>query len=313
MNIYQVTTRPRHCRYMYFIDEHYAYDELLKLVLANHGWWGGRYNPIVPVSNGQIIDGYLQIIEHYDPDLIFYSQGIDPEMLKKLRKFNPLGHYNMDIHPREENISGVSTFYMLSDFDSNTKVMLPSKIWPPESVLPSFYDLNFGLSPIPYQHEYEMSKKHQQLEIDGESFAKLNETIHRDKPVNMAALAKIRLNTKVLRSRSNVDYNDFELVIAKDKTSNSDLLYYWNRGLYQNKNLMYVTIEQLNELCRDKYFGGLLYDMKGDSDIRVVSTTLTKIEIETLIKEKLYPITFQSTFQYFDVSEFLIEEVKKEI
>lgn len=292
---------------MYFVDEQYDYSELLSLILSNQGWWGGRYNPIVPVRDGVLVNGYLDLIKHYDPDVIFYSNGVDPEMIKQLRLFNPANYHNMDDRPHDGEMSGVSTFYMLSDFDSNAKVMLPEKVWPPESILPSFYDLNFGLSTTPYHHEYEMSKRYQQLLIDASAFAELNKTIHQQKPVNIASLSKNKLNTKVLRSLANANYDDFELVVARDMTTTSDLLYYWNRGLYQNKNLMYVTVEQLRELCKDKFFGGVLHDLQGDHSIRVVSMTLSQAEIDKLILEQLRPIAFQSNFRYFNTSHFPYE------
>lgn len=307
MNIYQVTTRPRHRRYMYFVDDQYSGEELLKIILANQSWWGGRYNPIVPVKDGVPVKGYLDIIKHYDPDVIFHSSNVNPEMIQKLRLFNPSDYYNLDEKPFAGESGGVNTFYMLSELSPNAKVMIPAKIWPSDSVLPSFYELNFGLSITPYHHEYEMSKNYQQLKIDNEAFKSLNKTIHLEKPVNIAALAKSRLNTKILRSLANANYDDFELIIAKDATSSSDLLYYWNRGLFQHKNLVYVTVQQLEELCKDKFFGGVLHDLQGDHSIRVVSLSLSEAEIDDLIRRLLRPIAFNSNYRYFNISHFPYE------
>jgi hypothetical protein len=243
MNIYQITTRPRHFRHIFFIDEQYPYDELLKLILKNQGHWGGRYDPIVPVSENKISAGYLQIIKHYDPDHVFYSHGIDPKMLKTLRMFNPAGYYDLDASPPQKDISGISTFYLLDGKDSSAKVLLPLGIWKHESTLADYYHLNFGLNTIPYTHEYEMSKKYRQLVIDAEKFKELNKIIHEEKPLNIAALSRLKVNTSILRNLQYAQYEDFELVVAKDKTTITDLLYYWNRGLYQHKRLPGIEIE----------------------------------------------------------------------
>jgi hypothetical protein len=307
MNIYQIAVRPRHQRYMFFISTDYSYDNLYRLIVRNQSLWGGRYNPIIPVSDGEILPGYLGIIKHYDPDLIFYSNGVDPEMLKNLRLFNATGYVNMDERPPIENITGVNTFFFLTEYDASAKVLLPKMVWPEDRILPKFYELNFGLSDTPYHHEYEMSKKQTQLLIDNEKLAELNKIIHLEKPVNMVALAKKKVNTHILRNLQHAQYNDFELVVAKDEKQTSDLLYYWNRGLYEHKNIVYVTVDQLKEFSKDKFFGGVLYDMKGDSSIRVVSTSLNKEEIEELIESLLRPIAFNSHFRYHDISAFPYE------
>jgi hypothetical protein len=69
----------------------------------------------------------------------------------------------------------------------------------------------------------------------------------------------VNLNTVILRSLENAQYNDFILVIAKDTSSISDLLYYWNRLLYEGDNAYYITLEQLELLVQDKYFGNVIY------------------------------------------------------
>jgi hypothetical protein len=304
MNIYQISIRPRHRRYMFFVDENYPYDELYKLIIKNQSMWGGRYNPIIPVVDGKIAPGYIEIIKHYDPDSIFYSATIDPEMLRQLRLFNPSSFVNMDIRPRIEDISGVNTFFFLTEFDSNAKVLLPEKVWPQDSLLPSFYELNFGLSDTPYHHENEMSKRQIQERIDGEKFRKLNKIIHVEKPINVASLSRKKVNTRILRNLEHAQCDDFEIVVAKDRLSNSDLMYYWNRGLYQHKNLMYLILDQLNELSQDKYFGGVLHDLQGDTTIHVVSGSLSKEEVEEIIEKKFRPIAFNSRFRHKDISAF---------
>ncbi|WP_159478068.1 hypothetical protein [Dyadobacter sp. 3J3] len=63
MKKFQIKSRARHLRYLYFIDERYSYSDLLKLMNNNQNFWGGRYNPIVPVKNNSIADGYVNLIK----------------------------------------------------------------------------------------------------------------------------------------------------------------------------------------------------------------------------------------------------------
>ncbi|MCL7987067.1 hypothetical protein M8998_03825 [Sphingobacterium sp. lm-10] len=213
----------------------------------------------------------------------------------------------MDEHPPIENITGVNTFFFLTDYDASAKVLLPEMVWPEDRILPKFYELNFGLSDMPYHHEYEMSKKKIQLVIDNERLAELNKIIHLEKPVNLVSLAKKNVNTHILRNLRHAKFNDCELVVARSDEQADDLLYYWNRGLYEHKNIVYVTVDQLKEFSKDKFFGGVLYDMKGDSSIHVVSTSLNQKEIEELIENLLRPIAFNTNFQYYDISAFPYE------
>ena len=75
----------------------------LKLICANQKLWGGRYNPIIPIHENTISKKYISLIENYDPDYIFYSNGINPEIIKELRLFNPAG-FNMDEVPEARKI-----------------------------------------------------------------------------------------------------------------------------------------------------------------------------------------------------------------
>jgi len=303
MDIYQLSVRPRHRRYMFFIAEAYLYKDLYQLIVNNLTIWGGRYNPIIPVLRDGISEAYIDLIKHYDPDIIFYSSNVDLEMLKELRLFNPSKYVNLDDKPREENVSGVDTFFFLTEFENKAKVILPEKFLPSEDVLPTFYEMNYGLSDTPLHHQYEMSKNYVQILINRE-FADINKIIHVEKPINFAALSKYNINTRVLRNLEHANFGDFELVVARDESQIGDLLYYWNRGLYENKNVMYVTLEQLSILSKDKFFGGMLYDQKGEESIRVVSTSLEKGELEEVIANMLQPIAYHSNFRYYDISAF---------
>lgn len=305
---YQLVTRPRHHRFVFFIDSSYSYEKLLSIINTNQRFWGGRYNPIIPVHNDTITDDYKAFVKVFDPDYVFYTNNINIELIKQLQFFNPSGYVNIDEQPIKEDITGVDAFYLLSQFDKSSKVFIPGDIWKIESPLVEFYKLNFGLQKNAIVSDYELSKNYDRTIIDSSNFGELNKLLHENKPINQAHLSRINLNTKILRSKLYVgDYNSFEIVITKDKTSSIDLLYFWNRQLFQCKNIVFVTVEELSVFSQDKYFGAVLYDMSEDSTIYVVSQTLTKENIDEIIKQQLQPISTHRRFQYRELKVFPFE------
>lgn len=62
MSQFQITSRPRHLRYVFFVDEQCPYEKLFKLICLNQRIWGGRYNPIIPVNNNIISERYLALL-----------------------------------------------------------------------------------------------------------------------------------------------------------------------------------------------------------------------------------------------------------
>lgn len=264
MNQYQISCRGRHLRYIFFVDVRYSYEKLIKLMHHNLRHWGGRYNPIVPVRNGNIEEGYIEVIKHYDPDIIFYTEGVSPDVIKKLRFFNPSGYFNIEEQPRKEDCLGIDALYFLSLFGAKSNVIMPEALWKTESPLLDFYRTNFGLTKNVIVSDYEITKNNNQIIIKPENFNTLNEIIHLQKPINQANLSKRNLNTRILRSLKNARYDAFEIVIAKDKTATTDLFYYWNRQLFECHGVVYLTVEELLILCQDKYFGGILYDLSSE-------------------------------------------------
>ena len=106
-----------------------------------------------------ILESYISLLKNYDPDYVFYSENIDPEIIKRLRVLNPCGYYNLDEQPRKENISGVDSLYFLSQIDTNSKIILPHSLWKTQSPLLDFYKLNFGIESDTFVSDNEISKK----------------------------------------------------------------------------------------------------------------------------------------------------------
>ena len=307
MEQYQITSRPRHLRYVFFVDENYPYENLLSLIHSNQKIWGGRYNPIVPIKDNIISERWKNVLKFYDPDFVFYSKEIDPTIIKQLRIFNPCGYYNLDDKPMKEDISGVDTFYFLSQFDTKSRIILTSEIWKTESPLLLFYQINFGFERSLMNDELELSKAFDRKIIVTEEFTSLNKFIHELKPINQTHLSRRNLNTVILRSEAYNRYYNFEMVIAKDKNSISDLLYFWNRLLFELRNIIYVTVEELNLLCEDEYFGRVLYDLDYCDSILVTSQSLKKEEVKEIIDTKLKKTKVNRRLENVQVENFPFE------
>lgn len=304
MEQFQIVSRPRHLRYLFFINDGIPYDELFNLICSNLRIWGGRYNPIVPVHNNEISESYLDLIKNYDPDFVFYSEGIDIEIIKSRRIFNPIGYFNLDEKPRRMEITGVDSSYLLSQLDSNSKVLLSRDLWKSDSNLLNYYKLNFGLDSASPHSEYQITKEYNQLIIEPSNLDSLNEIIYKEKPIIKPLLAARNINTRLLRAKAFASYDDFELVIAKDKTSTLDLLYFWNRFLFECSHVMYVTVDELNLLAKDKYWGAVLYNLSINNRIDIVSWSLNKSEVEELNNTKIRPIVSHRASRHKLLTEF---------
>ena len=147
-------------------------------------------------------------------------------------------------------------------------------------------------------------KKHQRIDIDKGTFDTLTQILHQEKPIIKSGLSRMNLNTKILRNIEYAQYSEFEIVIDKNKSSILNLIYYWNRLLFEGRNIIYLTLEELELLSYDKFFGKILYDLSCDQDIKVGSLNLSKEEIQKIISEKLNPIAFNRRFQFKAIENF---------
>lgn len=307
MKQYQITSRPRHLRYIFFIDESFSYDKLFELICLNQKLWGGRYNPIVPVSNNVISGQYIKLIENYDPDYVYYSSGVSPDIIKKLRLFNPAAYHCLDKALFRNDILGVDASYLLPLFDRHQKVLFTQGLFTVKSPLLDFYKVNFGLAHNTILHEYKIAEKHSKTMIGPDEFENLIGILHGEHPITKSFLSRSNVLATRLTAKRTTRYGELEMVVAKDKTSVADLIYFWNRFRYEMRNILYVTPEQLDLLVVDEYFGNLLYDLSEDDIIEVVSMSLNQAEVEKIIEEKFESISCNRAFRYKDISSFPFE------
>jgi hypothetical protein len=291
-------------RYLYFIDASLPYVAILELVADNLRVWGGRYNPIVPVSGGFIDADYRDMIQYYDPDVIFHSGTIDPEVIKELRFFNPSAFVNMDAPILEFRAEGLSALHLLSAVDRRHPVILPHGLFQVESPLRDYFRINFGIESTSYVGDDRLAADREQISVGPKEFDRLNEILYTKKPILQTELTARLPHTPILRSLRQAPQDAFELVIARDTADTADLLYFWNRHLYQCHHLLYVTLEQLSLLRKDPYFGALLYDMTPAQVITVVSLSIPQPEIEEIIRTHLRFGPAQRHFHYKKVERF---------
>ncbi len=305
MNQYQLTAQVRHLRYVCFVSSNYSYEGLFLLLLNCQQYWGGRYTPIIPVQDNVIPAGYAALLSHYDPDYVLYSAGVDVELIKQLRCFNPVGYFELDDQGQSREWHGVYAFHLLSEVDPATPVLVAAGISNFENPLLDFYKLNYGLVTSSYVGDNEITRHRPTLEVTAENFAALNQLIHHQKPVLRSQLARRNLHNVILRTLTSHASNLTELVVARDKQSLEDLLYFWNRQLFECRNVLYCTLEELTSLGQDQFFGGVLHDLSSwDLPIEVVSFSLSEEEVNDLLVSVLRPIAFQRQFRYCAIPEF---------
>lgn len=66
-------------------------EQLDALFETNYGLWGGRYNPIIPVQDGTIQEGYWSLLIFTDPDIIYSYVDLPAELVDRIdRAISPL-------------------------------------------------------------------------------------------------------------------------------------------------------------------------------------------------------------------------------
>jgi hypothetical protein len=302
MNPLQVYSAPRHLRYMFFIDSEASYEIVLELIKKNLRLWGGRYNPIVPVTAGVIDPAYLGLIRHYDPDIILHSGSVDPEMIKRLRLFSPSAYLNLDLPATA--VLGVRALYLLSIIGRHRPVILPFGLYKVESPLRDYFHVNFGIEGHSYVGDDLLAIDRNKLSVGPSDFDQLHFLLHGEQPVLQSELAGIGLHTTILRNAVDTLPDSFEIVLAKDTSSTADLLYFWNRRLYECFNILYITVEQLTHLSNDIHFGGFLFDLAPSQHITMVSRSIQESDLKDLVAEHLNSAEYHRIFLHKNVDHF---------
>jgi hypothetical protein len=298
---YHISARPRHLRYLFFIGENFTGAELRELMVRNLEIWGGRYNPIIPVVANQISDKYKNVVNHFDPDIVFYSSSVDIEQIKKLFFFNPAKFININ-DTFEFRMEGVSSSCFLNEIEKNRP--LAATIGDIPAVLKDFYSLNFLVSNETFK--IKSSNDTDSFNVDMGSYTSINDYIFKKKAQPRSSLSLLKLNTVILR-HENLSSDNFELIISNEKDSLPDLFYFWNRQLFvtnSNQNQIILSKIELEELLKDKTFEGVLYNLAQKNIIDVTSFSLLEPELKSIVSEQIQPFSKYIRFYSKKYSQF---------
>lgn len=105
-----VESRARHCRLAFLVDPEACPAELLdSLFSANYDVWGGRFNPIVPVRNGEIDEAFWSLLRYVDPDLIYTYASLSQKTIDRIdREIVP---WRIEPHPPHLTAPGSPAHY----------------------------------------------------------------------------------------------------------------------------------------------------------------------------------------------------------
>lgn len=285
MQQYQISSRLRHLRLVFLIDKDFSYDSLFQLICANQECWGGSLNPIVYVPNNLIEEGYQTLINQYDPDYVYFSSGIDIACFVNVLSINPQKYCILNEN-LSFNIPSVGALYLYSVDNRRGKVIITHLNQRNTYPLLKYFKINFGINLLTYDHEEKIVEKNDSISIDSNNFKNLNEIMHREKPLNRVWLSALNAG----KWRSGNDNRKYEIVVAKDKNHVEDLIYFRNKRILNTQSVIYMTLEDAISLSADVYFAGVLSDLSQSDAWTLVSSSLTKVEIRTLIDENFKPL-----------------------
>ena len=282
-----VYCKSRHLRHLFFINRKIDIINLINLMCQNQKFWGGRYNPIIPVNNGEIPDNYLEYIKYSDPDFVFYSEGTN---LTKVESFlNPKKYYKIEKFGTPK-FEGLDCTYLLEH--STDDALLCESGYLYKSNLKDnlqFYELNFLFQSY-FFDKHELLHRYKKITINHDNLKDINKIIALESLIYKSILSKRDVYTNIFKTSELIDQN-LELVIADENEQFNDLLYYWNRQMYLEKhyclNQIYITVQQLERLSNDRDFHLLLSSLSKSKDIKVHSETLNNSRLQEIININL--------------------------
>ena len=309
---YQIHTKARHLRYIFFVEEGYDSIKLLEIFQKNQSLWGGRLNPIIPINNNNISDSWKNIIKHHDPDYIFHTPNFTLDFVKKIcidLEFNPLEI--CDISDLSNRIYGVSSGQLFDTFKHFKRLIEVNDGWKSDSPLKEYFELNYMISASSFS-DRPRDTKYELIRVNYTDYATINGLISKDNGTffNKTLLASTNLDTIGIRDKD-FTTKHFEIIIAKDYNSFDDLIYFWNRNLFiQNQTYIshiIVTNEQLKLLLQDSDWANILNQTYSEGSlIDIVSFSLSPEELAP-IELNLKEISRYKRFRIIDSPSFPFE------
>src|SRR6266852_6309403 len=84
---FAVESRARPCRLAFLVNADTCQAELLDALFeANYGLWGGRFNPIIPVRDGEVSEPFWCLLKYVDPDIVYTYAPLSEGLVKGLER-----------------------------------------------------------------------------------------------------------------------------------------------------------------------------------------------------------------------------------
>lgn len=307
MNQYQITSQNRPVRVLYFVDESVSYRQLVDLIHSNLGLWGGRYNPIVPVKDGKVADGYSDMLEHLDPDHVYYSKGINEQVAKSAIDSNACEYEPMVENDWSRYAKGLNAYHLLSKYNRDHWLLLNDSIKGRSWTLADFHRINFGFGDTLLHYEMILCEERGATLLSDTDTKDVLKHMAEDGCLTKSDLSSLGRTAPLLRVKNGWKPEVMEVVIAKDETAVADLLYYWNCAQFDRGHCMYCTLEQFKTLIQDPHFFQVLDKGRKNHPVDLVSQSLTDLELAELISQDLTVMKRNTIFQVKAKSGFPFE------
>lgn len=309
-NQFEIVSQARHLRYIFFIDEKYPCGSLKELIFRNLGIWGGQFNPIVPICSNKITPEWEKLISYFDPDFIYYSKNVSKKFVFDLclrMNLNPIDIIELD-SPKSVLLNGINSHYLLDAFDSQTILIDSVRYDECPSPKSDFYSLNFFIKDC-LLFEMQLTSRFNKLTVNKANFGDFTKNIIEQSPFFKSLLSRINVNSILLRCE-NRETDNFEIIVTDDVDSFHDMIYFWNKNLYEHSgyqprlNHILISLAQMKSLLNDPWFFELLKRLNyGNNKVEVVSFSLDKKQLEETVSALQYK-TKQINFKIKEVEKF---------
>lgn len=307
MNQYQITSQNRPVRVLYFVDESVTYKQVVDLIHANLGLWGGRYNPIVPVKDGKVADGYAEMLKHYDPDHVYYSKGVDEQVAKGVVGGNACEYERMTDDHWHRYAKGLNVYHLLSKYNRNHWLLLNEGIKGRDWPLADYYRINFGFGDTLLHGEQLLCEEISANLLGDADIKDLHKLLVEDGCLTRSDLSSTTRTAPAFRPKYGWTPDALEVVIAKGDTGTTDLSYYWNNAQFDMGRSLFCTLDQFRSLIQDPPFFKLLDKGGRGQKVSLASHTLTDQDLSDLISTDLTAIKRNTMFHVRARSAFPYE------
>jgi len=281
-----------------------------KIMTENYTIWGGSYNPIVPVEHGVIQVEWVRLLEQIDPDIVYHSESVNPDELRKAglrvypRSYEIIPENGMLNLPGVNPLAFIDTFFR-HELTERRHVSVPYFLHGFDHMLREFLALNFGVRPLFIEDDMYLQEVRKVAIYDGNVETALS-LMWSQIGFRVNLLCESYLGNEVFRAET-YRATEFELIVYDEDNSFQDLLYFWNRKLFQKpskKQLQFaVSIAELEAVISDNFFHEALSRNAGEGKVQICSNSITREEISVILK-KAAPKNLHVEFEIIDAAVF---------